>query len=54
MDEDAPGAYWALLGPDVEHRRTEYVPRKSDWPDEWPSSSRDEAVTHFETLAVRA
>ena len=21
--EGAPGAYWALLGPDVEHRRTE-------------------------------
>ncbi len=24
--EDAPGAYWALLGPDVEHRRTAYDP----------------------------
>lgn len=22
--EGAPGAYWALLGPDVEHRRTDY------------------------------
>ena len=22
--EGRPGAYWALLGPDVEHRRTEY------------------------------
>jgi putative phosphoesterase len=22
--DDEPGAYWALLGPDVEHRRTEY------------------------------
>ena len=22
--EDEPGAYWAILGPDVEHRRTEY------------------------------
>jgi putative phosphoesterase len=22
--ESAPGAYWALLGPDVEHRRTDY------------------------------
>jgi putative phosphoesterase len=51
--EDAPGAYWALLGPDVEHRRTEYVPQESDWPGEWPSGSRDEAITHFETLAVR-
>ncbi len=51
--EDAPGAYWALLGPDVEHRHTNYEPRASDWPGEWPSSSRDEAVSHFETLAVR-
>jgi predicted phosphodiesterase len=22
--EDEPGGYWALLGPDVEHRRTDY------------------------------
>jgi predicted phosphodiesterase len=56
--EDAPGAYWALLGPGpttsrgVEHRRSTFEPRESDYPDEWPSSSRDEAVSHFETLAV--
>ena len=50
--EDAPGAYWALLGPVVEHRRTEFEPRRSDFPDEWPSAPRDEAVSHFETLAV--
>jgi len=24
--EDRPGAYWALLGPDVELRRTDYPP----------------------------
>ena len=24
--EEAPGAYWALLGPEIEHRRTEYDP----------------------------
>jgi predicted phosphodiesterase len=24
--EDEPGAYWALLGPGIEHRRTEYDP----------------------------
>lgn len=55
--EDKPGAYWALLGGDigngaVEHRRTEFEPRQSDFPDEWPSVPRDEAVSHFETLAV--
>jgi putative phosphoesterase len=50
--EDAPGAYWALLGPGVEHRQTSFEPRESDYPDEWPSASRDEAVSHFETLAV--
>jgi predicted phosphodiesterase len=52
--EDAPGAYWLLLGPGVEHRRTSFEPRdaESDFPGEWPSASRDEAVTHFETLAV--
>ena len=50
--EDAPGAYWALLGPDVEHRRTPFAPRASGYPGEWPSASRDEAVSHFETLAV--
>jgi predicted phosphodiesterase len=50
--EDAPGAYWALLGPDVEHRRTEFEPRESDFPGGLPSSSRDEAITYFETLAV--
>jgi len=50
--EDAPGAYWALLGRDLEHRRTEFEPRESDFPDEWPSSSRDEAIMYFETLAV--
>jgi predicted phosphodiesterase len=50
--EDAPGAYWAMLGPDVEHRRSTFEPRESDYPDEWPSASREEAVSHFETLAV--
>jgi predicted phosphodiesterase len=52
--EDAPGAYWAMLGPDVEHRRSTFEPRESDYPDEWPSASREEAVSHFETLAVRS
>ncbi len=50
--EAAPGAYWALLGPDIQHRRTAFEPRANDYPGEWPSSSRDEAITYFETLAV--
>jgi predicted phosphodiesterase len=51
--EDAPGAYWLLLGHGVEFRRTEFEPRKSDYPDEWPSGTREEAVSYFETRAVR-
>ena len=51
--EDAPGAYWLLLGPGVEFRRTAFEPRESDYPDEWPSATREEAVAHFETRAVR-
>jgi hypothetical protein len=50
--EDTPGAYWALLGPDVEHRRTAFEPDLGDYPGEWPSASREEAIAHFETLAV--
>jgi predicted phosphodiesterase len=50
--EDAPGAYWLLLGPGVELRRTEFEPRESDYPDEWPSGTREEAVSYFETMAV--
>ena len=43
--EDAPGAYWALLGPDVELRRTEYegMPK--------PEAGRDEASSYFESIA---
>jgi putative phosphoesterase len=50
--EDEPGAYWLLLGPGLEHRRSAFEPRESDFPDEWPSGSRDEAVSYFETVAV--
>jgi predicted phosphodiesterase len=52
--EDEPGAYWTLLGPDVEFRHEAYQPDTGEWPGEWPSSTRDEAVAFFETLAVRA
>jgi predicted phosphodiesterase len=50
--EDAPGAYWLWLGPGLEHRRTAFEPRASDYPDEWPSGTHDEAVSYFETRAV--
>ena len=50
--EDEPGAYWLLLGPSVEHRRSRFRPRASACPGEWPSASRDEAVSYFETVAV--
>jgi putative phosphoesterase len=47
--EDEPGAYWGLLGPDVELRRSEY-----DAGDlggyEYPQASRQEAAEYFETL----
>lgn len=50
--EDLPGAYWLLLGPGVEHRRSVFEARESGYPEEWPSGSRDEAVSYFETRAV--
>jgi predicted phosphodiesterase len=50
--EDEPGAYWTLLGPDVERRRTSYEPETGDYPFEWPSATREEAVAFFETRAV--
>jgi putative phosphoesterase len=49
--EDEPGAYWRL---DLEPRRTPYEPDLGDYPFDWPSSTREEAITHFETLAVGA
>ena len=65
--EDAPGAYWALLGPGVELRRTPYDLeaaaeriRASGFPaaEEYASEhvlrvvSREEASTYFEGLAL--
>jgi predicted phosphodiesterase len=46
--EDEPGAYWALLGPDVELRRTAFEPDHGDFPDEWPSGTRAEVIAFFE------
>jgi predicted phosphodiesterase len=50
--EDAPGAYWLLLGPRLEFRRTAFEPRESDYPGDWPSATREEAIAYFETQAV--
>jgi putative phosphoesterase len=43
--EDAPGAYWTL---DLTHRRTEYDGAES------PKIGREEAISHFESLAAGA
>jgi predicted phosphodiesterase len=43
--EDAPGAYWALLGPDVELCRTSYEGMPA------PEAGRDEASSYFESIA---
>jgi predicted phosphodiesterase len=54
--EDEPGAYWLLLGPDVELRRTAYdveatlaAIEASAYPDEWPQATAGEATTYFES-----
>jgi len=52
--EREPGAYWALLGPDVDLRRTEYEPgdiEGTGWPDEWPSATPAEATEFFERVS---
>jgi predicted phosphodiesterase len=65
---DQPGAYWALIGPDVEHRRTVYdfaaaaeAVRRTAIPqcDEWAAEivrppTAEEAMTVFEKMAGRA
>jgi putative phosphoesterase len=43
--EDAPGAYWTL---DLRHRHTEYEGAET------PEVGREEATSHFESLAVGA
>ncbi len=52
--EDQPGAYWTLLGPDVEFRRTDYEPgdiKATSWPGEWPTASPEAATEFFEGLS---
>jgi putative phosphoesterase len=67
--EDEPGAYWALLGPDVELRRTEYdleragdAIRRTGFPgaDEFADehvlhpAGADEATEQFERMALES
>ena len=52
--EHEPGAYWALLGPDVELRRTTYEPgdlAASGWPDKLPELTPEEASEVFERMS---
>jgi predicted phosphodiesterase len=56
--EDAPGAYWAIIGPDVELRRTAYdvdAMRASlvqlGYPTEWGEATATEASEYFESIA---
>ena len=51
--EDEPGAYWTLLGPEVEFRRTQFEQgdiAAAGWPDEWPAATPEEATEFFEKL----
>ncbi len=52
--EHEPGAYWALLGPDVELRRTAYeqgdLPT-GGWPDKLPELGPEEASEVFERMS---
>jgi predicted phosphodiesterase len=52
--EDEPGAYWALLGPGVELRRTAFEPDHGDFPDEWPSGTRADTTAFFEARGLGA
>jgi len=65
---DQPGAYWALLGPEVELRRTAYdfaaaaeavrltaIPQREEWAaDVVRPPTAEEAITVFEKMAGRA
>ena len=65
--QDRPGAYWALLGPDVSLRRTDYdvaataaAIRQSDYPDAEEAAATlltpppaEEVAAHFEGIAER-
>jgi predicted phosphodiesterase len=56
--EDEPGAYWAILGPAVELRRTQYdvaAMRAAlddvGYPSEWSEATAAEATEYFESIA---
>jgi predicted phosphodiesterase len=49
--EDEPGAYWAVLGPEVEFHRTQFEPAniaETGYPRPWPSIGRAEATKLLE------
>jgi len=51
--EDEPGAYWTMLGPGVEFRRTHFEQGDvagTGWPEEWPAATPEEATEFFEKL----
>jgi putative phosphoesterase len=53
--EERPGAYWAIVGDDVELRRTEYEPADiaaTGWPGEWPAATPDDATALFERMSL--
>jgi predicted phosphodiesterase len=55
--EDEPGAYWALLGPEVELRRSRFTPASlagTGYPRPWPAIARAEATSMLEADAVGA
>jgi putative phosphoesterase len=56
--EREPGAYWVMLGPDVDLRRTDYdveaatkAIEASGWPEEWPAATPEEATEFFERIS---
>ena len=52
--EAEPGAYWTLLGPEVDLRRTQYEEpdiASTGWPEEWPSATPEEATEYFEKFS---
>jgi putative phosphoesterase len=53
--EERPGAYRALVGDDVELRRTQYEPADiaaTGWQGEWPSATPDDATALFERMSL--
>jgi predicted phosphodiesterase len=55
--ENEPGAYWALLGPDVELRRSPFEAApvaETGYPRPWPRLGRAEATRELEAEAARA